>query len=189
MFHHVLHWVSPARAYNVLEAQLQSRTIPDALIIRANAAPAGWAIITTTAAVLEAMESANIQSKVDENFDGDLDGIVEASKAIKKNPRGWHKAYYAYNVAPPPARELEAMEEVKDTAIAFAPYAQGFIEGTLRDAALGQAQALKKHAELNPVARQRSARFFRQLGRVEVNGVADLFKTELTGSGRTTDLD
>jgi len=189
MFHHVLHWVSPARAYNVLEAQLQSRTIPDALIIRANAAPAGWAIITTTAAVLEAMESANIQSKVDDNFDGDLESITKASNAIKKNPRGWHKAYYAYNVAPPPPKDLATMDEVKNIAIAFAPYAQGFIEGTLRDAALGQAQALKKHAELNPVARQRSARFFRQLGRVEVNGVADLFRTALTGPSGEEDDD
>lgn len=179
MFHHVLHWVSPERAYNVLSAQLTTQTLPDALVIRANSAPAGWAIITTTAAVLAAMESANIADKVDDTFEGDLESITAAAKVVKADVRRWHKTYYAYGVAPPPENQIAKMEEIKATAIAFAPYAQGFIEGTLRDAALGQAQALKKHAELNPVARQRSARFFRKLARTDVNEVADLFKTSL----------
>lgn len=179
LFHHVLHWVSPARAYNVLVAQLQTMTIPDAMIIRANAAPAGWAIITTTAAVLDAMDSANISEKVDESFDGDLDAIKSAASQIRRDVRQWHKAYFAYGVAPPSASLLDKMETAKQIAISFAPYAQGFIEGTLKDAALGQAQALKKHAELNPVARQRAARFFRQLSRVQVEEVSDLFKTTL----------
>lgn len=187
LFHHVLHWVSPARTYNVLEAQLETRTIPDAMIIRATAAPAGYAIITTTAAVLDAMSSANLDEKVEESFDGDLDDVRNASKKIRQNVRKWHKAHYAYNVAPPSAAEIEAMGISKDTAIAFAPYAQGFIEGTLKDAALGQAQALKKHAELNPVARARATRFFRQLTRTEVTEVADLFKTSLVAANKDDD--
>jgi hypothetical protein len=179
LFHHVLHWVSPERAYNVLDAQLGTRTLPDALIIRATSAPAGWAIVTTTEAVLAAMESANILNEIEEEFDGDLDEVRNASKSIKKNVRKWHKAYFAYNVAPPTPKELEDMNTARDVAISFAPYAQGFIEGTLRDAALGQAQALKKHSELNPVAKARAARFFRQLTRVGVSNVKDLFQTQL----------
>lgn len=182
LFHHVLHWVSPSRCYNVLVAQLETRTLPDALIIRANAAPAGWAIVTTTAAVLSAMESANVEEKVSEHFDGDLEEIQTAARTIKQNVRRWHKAYYAYGVSPPTADQAKKMDEAKDTAIAFAPYAQGFIEGTLKDAALGQAQALKKHAELNPVAKARAARFFRALTRTEVKDVGDLFKTSLKDS-------
>jgi Skp family chaperone for outer membrane proteins len=179
LFHHVLHWVSPARSYNVLYSQLTTQTLPDAMVIRANSAPAGWAIITTTAAVLDAMESANVSEKVEEAFEGDLDEVQKMAKKIKGDVRKWHKAYYAYGVAPPSEKELEKMEEAKTTAVSFAPYAQGFIEGTLKDAALGQAQALKKHAELNPVAKSRAARFFRQLSRVEVKEVEDLFVTSL----------
>lgn len=179
LFHHVLHWVSPERAYNVMVAQLDTRTLPDAIVIRANSAPAGWAIVTTTAAVLDAMDSANVSDKVEESFDGDLEEVKKASKLIRSNVRKWHKAYFAYGVAPPTAKEIASMEDARSTAIAFAPYAQGFIEGTLKEAALGQAQALKKHAELNPVARQRAARFFRKLARVEVNDVDDLFVTSL----------
>jgi hypothetical protein len=179
LFHHVLHWVSPERAYNVLNAQLTTMTLPDAIVIRAQAAPAGWAIVTTTAAVLKAMASANILDEIKEEFDGNLDLVIKASDSIKQNVRTWHKAYYAYGVPAPPANAIEYMENTKDIAIAFAPYAQGFIEGTLKDAALGQAQALKKHAELNPVAKARAARFFRALARIQVKTVEDLFKTEL----------
>jgi len=179
LFHHVLHWVSPARAYNVMNAQISTQTLPDAIVIRANAAPAGWAIITTTAAVIEAMDSANVSEQVKEAFDGDLEDVETAAKNIKGDVRKWHKAYFAYGVPPPTREELDDMEDSKATAISFAPYAQGFIEGTLKDAALGQAQALKKHAELNPVARQRAARFFRQLTRVQVGEVKDLFQTKL----------
>jgi hypothetical protein len=179
LFHHVLHWVSPERSYNVLSAQLTTMTLPDAMVIRSNSAPAGWAIITTTAAVLQAMASANIGEKVEEEFEGDLEEVSRAAISIKNDVRRWHKAYYAYGVAPPSQEQQRAMEDVRETAIAFAPYAQGFIEGTLKDAALGQAQALKKHAELNPVARQRAARFFRRLARTEVSEISDLFRTSL----------
>jgi hypothetical protein len=182
LFHHVLHWVSPERAFNVLSAQLETRTLPDAMILRATAAPAGWAIVTTTAAVLQAMTSANIYTDIKEEFDADLDTIIQASEVIKRNVRGWHKAYFAYGVAPPPKAALDGMEEAKNIAIAFAPYAQGFIDGTLKDAALGQAQALKKHSELNPVAKARAARFFRNLARTQVTTVEDLFNTELKRS-------
>lgn len=182
LFHHVLHWVSPERAYNVLVAHLETRTLPDALVIRANSAPAGWAIVTTTSAVLDAMESANVSEKVEESFEGDLEEVKNAAKTIRQNVRKWHKAYFAYGVAPPSPKEVQAMEEARSTAISFAPYSQGFIEGTLKDAALGQAKALQKHAELNPVAKQRAARFFRQLARVEVKEVEDLFKTSLKAS-------
>lgn len=182
LFHHVLHWVSPERAYNVLHSQLTTRTLPDAMILRATAAPAGWAIVTTTAAVLQAMRSANIFEEIKTEFDADLDMITEASEIIKRNVRGWHKAYFAYGVAPPPLDALKAMEGAKDIAIAFAPFAQGFIDGTLKDAALGQAQALKKHAELNPVAKARAARFFRALARTQVTTVEDLFTSELKKS-------
>lgn len=179
LFHHVLHWVSPERAYNVLNAQLTTATLPDALILRANAPPAGWAIITTTAAVLKALTSANLYEDINESTEIPLNLLESAAETIKKDVRKWHKAYFAYGVAPPSVAELTQMEEQRDNAIAFAPYAQGFIDGTLRDAALGQAQALKKHAELNPVARARAARFFRAIARTSVGTVEDLFTTQL----------
>jgi hypothetical protein len=185
LFHHVLHWVSPERSFNVLAAQLGGRTLPDALVLRASAPPAGWAVITTTAAVLAAMKSANIYDEVDEEYMGDLEIIVTAADTIKSNVRKWHKAFFAYGVSPPTAAEVKSLDDARQSAIAFSPYAQGFIEGTLKDAALGQAMALKKHADLNPVARTRAARFFRQLARSNIDGVADLFKTSLRVDPKT----
>lgn len=179
LYHHVFHWVSPARAYNVLAAQLDTHTLPDALVIRATATPAGTALVTTTAAVLDALRSADLFDEVEDNFSGDLDKIVAMTRSIKSDVRKWHKSYYAYGVAGPSAAEMEAMDEAKQIAIAFAPYAQGFIEGTLSRAALGKAKALKKYADLNPVAFSRSTRFFRAIGRQPVKNVEDLFATSM----------
>jgi len=187
LFHHVLHWVSPERAFNVLSAQLDTKTLPDAMVIRASAPPAGWALVTTTAAVLAAMESANVLDDIKAAFSLDLNEIDAAAAHIRKDVRKWHKAYFAYNVQPPTQAELDKVNEAREVAIAFAPYAQGFIEGTLKDAALGQAQALKKHSELNPVARLRAARFFRALGRKSVEKAADLFASQVESATRAED--
>jgi len=175
LFHHVLHWVSPERAFNVLSAQLATATLPDALVIRASAPPAGWALVTTTAAVISAMESSNVFSAIQEEFEENLDVIRNASATVRADVRKFHKAYFAYGIAPPAPGDLEALETAKEVATKFAPYAQGFIDGTLRDAALGQAQALKKHAELNPVAKAKAARFFRMLARSQATTVSELF--------------
>jgi len=186
LYHHVLHWVSPARAYNVLVAQIRAHKVPDALVIRADAPPAGTALITTTVAVLEAMKSAGIYDEVDEHFPGDLDLVISMAKKIRSDVRKWHKSYFAYGVAGPSQQELEEMEAAKSVAISFAPYAQGFIDGTLQRAALGRARALKKYADLNPIAQQRSIRFFRALGRQAVTSISDLFSHALDVEEATT---
>lgn len=189
LFHHVLHWVSPSRSFNVLSAQLTTATLPDALVIRASAPPAGWALVTTTAAVISAMESSNVFSAIQEEFGDNLDVVRDASHTVRADVRKYHKAYFAYGIAPPAPRDLEALEAAKEVAIKFAPYAQGFIDGTLRDAALGQAQALKKHAELNPVAKAKAARFFRMLARSQASNVSELFSGELPGRSARDDDD
>jgi hypothetical protein len=187
LFHHLLHWVSPERSFNVLHAQLMTNTLPDAIVIRASSAPAGWAIVTTTDAVIKAMKSANVYDPISKEFGVDLDNIENAAIMIRAHVRKWHKAYFAYGVAPPDPADMAVVDSAKDVAIAFAPYAQGFIDGTLKDAALGQAMALKKHADLNPVAKTRAARFFRNLARAQVTTVSGLFRSSLKESADSDD--
>lgn len=187
LFHHVLHWVSPQRAFNVLSSQLDKATLPDALVIRASAPPAGWALVTTTSAVISAMESSNVFQAISKEFGEDLTVIREASEMIRADVRKYHKAYFAYGVAPPDLNDLKRLELAKEVAIKFAPYSQGFIDGTLKDAALGQAQALRKHAELNPVAKAKAARFFRLLARSKATTVSELFSGETIAKGAQED--
>lgn len=179
LYHNLFHWVSPSRARKVLMAQLGTARIPEALQLRANAAPAGTAIITTSAAVLSAMAASNIKDPFSKEGGYDFKKIEDMTMKIKADPVKWHKTYYAYEKAPLTQSEKDALDEAKAEAAKFAPIAQAFIDAMFRDAALGKAKALKKHAEENPVLMRRAERFFRGLARKEAAKVAELYVAEV----------
>jgi len=179
LYHSALHWVSPARSRAVLMAQLGQTQIPDALAIRANAAPAGTAILTTTTAILEAMAAVNLDKLFAQHGGFNVDGMRMVTAVVKSDPCKYHKAYFAYGVAAPQAHELETLEQMKAEAIKFAPFSQAFIEVYMRDAALGRAKALEKHAHGNPIQKKRAMTLFRAISRAPVKSVEDLFKTHL----------
>jgi len=186
MFHAALHWVSPQRSREVLMAQINAPTIPDAIKIRANAAPAGTAILTTTSAILTSMEAVGLAGLFATHGGFDIDLIHSVTRKVKSNPPQYHKTYFAYGIAPLSRNDSEQLDKAKEEAIKFAPFAQAYINTYMREAALGRAQALKKHAEQNPIQMRRATTLFRNIGRTKVSNVADLFITTL---GRGDDDD
>jgi hypothetical protein len=142
LYHAALHWVGPGRAREVLMAQLDTTQIPDAIRIRANAAPAGTAILTTTDAILASMASVGLDTAFEAHGQFGLPEIRRITTQIKLNPVKYHKSYFAYGVAKPTRDELTALESAKKLAETFAPYAQAFIETYLRDAALVRARSI-----------------------------------------------
>jgi hypothetical protein len=186
LYHAALHWVSPGRAREVLMAQLDGMNIPDALRIRANAAPAGTAILTTTSAILKSMAAVGLDTLFADHGNFNVTEIHRVTALVKANPPKYHKSYFAYNVAPPSAQETAALEAAKEEGIRFAPFAQAYINTYMREAALGKAQALKKHADQNPIQMRRAQNLFRALGRGDVKSVQDLFAT---GLGTNADVD
>lgn len=179
MYHNSLHWVSPRRARAVLMAQLATASLPDALKIRANAAPAGTAILTTTSAILRSMETVGLDVLFVRHGGIEIDLIHRVTDLVKQDPPKYHKSYFAYGVPPPTAGELAELDRAKEAGVKFAPYAQAYINTYLREAALGRAQALKKHADQNPIQMRRASNLFRALGRGEVKTVADLFANDV----------
>lgn len=175
MYHEVLHWVSPARVRQVIEARGKDGGIPDAVLIRKNAAPAGTAVVTTTSAVLDAMAGSGVKAEFEQHGGFNLDKIQTAAQAIRESPTKFHKAHYAYGVPGLTAAEATMLDEAAKEAIKFAPYAKGFIAAMFGDAALGRARVLDKHAELDPVAKKRATALFRKVSKTVVNQVADLF--------------
>lgn len=180
LYHTALHWVGPGRAREVLMAQLDTPQIPDALRIRANAAPAGTAILTTTNAILEAMATVNLDQAFETYGSFGLGDITAVTEAVKKDPVKYHKSYFAYNVAKPTAQEIGRLEAAKKKAERFAPYAQAFIDTYMREAALGKAKAIKKHADGNPIQLRRATTLFRAISRAKVTSVEDLIRAQLT---------
>jgi len=174
LFHHCLHWVSPERARNVLIAQLETSRVPEALVIRANAAPAGTALVTTTAAVLLAMDGSGVTKQIQELGVYDLEAIRECTHAIKSDPIPYHRTSYAYKSRSLTEAEKTKLAKAKEEAIKFAPIAQGFIEALFKDAALGRAKALEKFANQDPIRRNRAARFFRKVARVDADNIVTL---------------
>jgi hypothetical protein len=175
LFHTALHWVSPGRAWQVLQAQKGTQHLPDAISIRANAPPAGTAIITTTAAVIDALEAANIANQFTQYGGFDLQSIRNMTDTIKLNPPRYHKAWFAYNVVGLTPAETDALEAVKAVAIRFAPYSQAFISAYLRQADLGRAKALRKHAEQNPIQMKLARNLFNAFAKAQPKNIPDLF--------------
>jgi hypothetical protein len=175
LYYAALHWVTPARVRTVIKAKFESDIIPEAIRIRFNSAPAGFALITTTSAVIEAMKSANLAEPIAAEGKFDLAKIQEASELVKANSTRFHKTPQAYNVAPAPLAEIDRVELARAEATRFAPIAQGFIDAFLTNSPLGNAKALAKHADVNPVLKRRAMQFFRDLSRNRAHNVADLF--------------
>lgn len=175
VYHMALHWTSPARNRQVLLAQVGRPSIPDALKIRANAAPAGSAIIATSAAVLEMLPNKEMADAVFENLGLDKDGFEAVCEMIKTNPAVFHKAYYAYGVARPGPDTLAQFEKAHKAGERMAPVLQGFINVALRDADMNQAMALRKHASANPVLLRKSEVYFRAYLKQKVGNFADIF--------------
>jgi len=174
-WHKVLHWVSPARAREVVVTNIDGPKVPHALKIRANAAPAGTAIVTTTVAVIDALEACNWADEVKKYGGYDFDKIRKTADKIKSNVTKYHNAYFAYNVSGPSISEKRALEVAVLEAQKFAPIAQGFIDAMYSDSSLGKAKALKKHAEASPALMRRAVRVFRALTKSDTNSIKDIF--------------
>lgn len=178
LYHAALHWVSPARVRSVLTARRDDGGIPDAIVVRENAAPAGTAIITTTAAVLDAMTGSGVKAQFAEHGGFNLAAIEHMADTIKAAPTKYHKAHFAYEVRGLNDDEKAAFERVVKEAIRFAPYAKGFTTAMFGDAALGRARVLDKYADNDPIAKRRTTALFRKIAKTAVNQIADLFVGE-----------
>jgi len=180
LFHTALHWVGPARAWEVLQAQKNTPHLPDAISIRATAAPAGTAIITTTAAVIRSLQSTALAEQFVTYGKFNFQMILDATDEIQKNPPRYHKTYFAYNLPMPSEEVTNTTKAATTEAIKFAPFAQAFIQTYLKDAQLAKAKALMKHAEQNPVQMRLARNLFNAFGKSKPKNVEELFQSSFS---------
>jgi hypothetical protein len=144
-----------------------------------SAAPAGTALVTTSAAVLNSMATCNALEPVIEAGVADVKEILEVAKIVKEKPARYHKMAHAFGVAPATKEELLRLEVAKAQAIILSPICQGYIDALMKNAALGNAKALLKHAEQSPVLRKRAQTFFKALGKTPVATLKELLTPEV----------
>jgi hypothetical protein len=179
LYHHALHWVSPRRVYEVLQAQITTDRIPESIKTKFSAAPAGTAIITTTDAVLKSMQAAAMYDRLKAASKLDLDAIRNMTATIKANPVKYHKVPHAYGLPPLSATEQAEVERIRTIAAQIAPVTQGYIDAMFHEAPLGKARALKKHSDENPTQKKRSARYFKNVAKNESHNIEGLFVSDL----------
>jgi len=178
-FHHALHWVSPGRVWAVIMALKDTDRLPEAINIRCTAAPSGTALVTTTNAVLDMMDASGVLATLPESKKTDVRSLRDLTFKIRSNPVRYHKTHQAYGLPELPDAEKIELNEAKMMAMKLAPITQGFIDAMLKNAALGRAKALEKHAEGNPLLRKKAAKYFKALAKNGVKEFNDLFAEAL----------
>jgi hypothetical protein len=178
LYHAALHWVSPARGYEVLKALRDSPRLPEALKLRMNSAPAGCALVTTNAAVLTLMKTDGVYEEFKNASKFDLDGIVKLAEDIKVDPARYHKSSYAYNVTPLNQPEKDKLSLMRALSALVATYTKAYIEAVLPNTEMAQAKALDKAADSQPMKRKQAVTYFRRLSRKVIVSLNDLFDHE-----------
>jgi hypothetical protein len=178
LYHTAAHWVSLSKALEVVQNPAQVEHLPNAVLIRATAAPAGMALVTTSAAILEAIATTGLGDELAKVSGVDIERIIEVSTDVKKDPGKYHVIPAAYGEPPLSRTAAEEVAEAKAEARKLAPVLQGFLDSLPRNSALSSARALVKHADVNPLMRKRAKTFFAEVGKTKAASMAALFSMD-----------
>lgn len=174
LYHTASHWVSLARALAVVKDPVQATRLPNALVIRSNAPPAGTAIITTTMAVLAALEGTGLKGSYIAAAGVDEPTLARMAILVTKSPDVYHTIPSAYGKGALEPKQAEELLVAKNIAIKMAPIMQGFVDSLPRGCDLAAARALSKHADANPAMRMRAKRFFQETSRTKAGTISEL---------------
>lgn len=174
LYHTVTHPIELKFIYSVLRDTTASARLPNALVTRANSAPSGTAIVTTSAAVLQCLEAGPYYEEIIAVIGNKVEKVIELSETIKDDPAKYHVAFFAYGSVGLTQYEKKEFEDVKAIAITCAPVLQGFLDAMPKTAALAKARALSKHADTNPVLRNNVKVFFKAASKVRGSTLSEV---------------
>lgn len=195
LFHKLAHFVSVSRAYDVIQAEVNSdyTEVPRAIQIRAGATPAGTAVICSSVAVLDQMKNKFWWKELYKLCKKDIDRVVEMNRKIKQNPKKWHINNVAYRSPRLTPTELVELENARVSASSLAPIVQAYITATV-DSSRGTAKsslvgikAISKYAQTDAGLLRAMTSFF--MRSFTLAGKADNL-TDLLGrmSGKNAEL-
>jgi hypothetical protein len=163
LYHQVAHWVSLSKSLQVAKSPAHATRLPNAVVLRSSAGPAGTAILTTSGAILNELGQYGLKEAIIKASKVDADLISEVAEKVKASPAKYHAICEAYDQTPLSGAEKKELDKAKEAAILIAPVLQGFIDSLPRSSDLHQAKALIKHAEMNPLLRRRAKVFFKDV--------------------------
>lgn len=181
LYHRVAHWVSLTKALAVSRDADQVPRLPNAVVLRATAGPAGTAVITTSDAILKALAQTGLKAALVEASGADVAKLEAMSETVKGDPGKYHTIPTAYGGNALSDRDKKDLDDVKEIAYMLAPVLQGFLDSLPRNADLPQAKALVKHADVNPLLRKRAKLFFKEVGTTKAGNMKELFAGDKRG--------
>jgi hypothetical protein len=179
LYHTAGHWVSLSRALAVSTNPDQALRLPNALVIRSRAAPAGTAIITTSVAILNALAGTGMKEAYLNAAGIDETILTTMTQRVTSNPGAFHTIPGAYGKKALAPEERLKLEGAKELASSMAPILQGFVDSLPRDCDLAMAKALAKHANLNPTLRKQAKTFFSAVARTKVGDIRQLISAAI----------
>lgn len=178
LYHTVAHWTSLSKALDVVHDAVQESVLPNAVVIRATAAPAGMALLTTSAAILEAIAGTGLGQALEKASNVDIEAITDLTEEVRRNPAKFHTIPSAYGKGALSTSDVSRIAHAKTEARKLAPILQGFVDALPRSSDLASARALGKHADLNPMLRRRAKAFFSEVGKAKAANIAELFSMD-----------
>jgi hypothetical protein len=178
LYHRVAHWVPIGLALAVASSEAQVSKLPNAVIVRRFAAPAGSALVATSAAILEAMDGTGLRSALDEASGIATEEISKFAIRVKRNPAAFHTMPFAYGHAALPEADRALFDSQRENCRKLAPVLQGFIDALPKTSDLAGAKAILKYADTNPLLRKKAKVFFSEVGKTKATTMAEIFSMD-----------
>jgi len=173
----VLAWVGVKRPMEVLRNAIAFERVPHPFQLRAYASPAGQALITSSIAVIDSIESSGWWSQIKRVGGYNDDLLVEVGNEITSDPWRYHVYCAAYGLPALDQAELKRVDDAKKVAARFAPLLQAYIQTLMQGSQLAGIKSIKKHAMNNPQMVKSCSSLFKTVVRAKFKNLEEVFAT------------
>jgi len=161
LFHRAIHWIGPYTCRLAWANLKNTPALPLALKLRFDVAPAGTAIITTTAAILRSLKNFSFYDDIALAYGADTNLLSSYADYIRANSTKFFTMPEVFGVRGLNAVERDRLDRMKELAKKLCVVCQAYIEAVARNTALGKAKALKKYADEMPMQKKALVTWFK----------------------------
>jgi hypothetical protein len=171
-------WIGVRRPMLVLRNAVARLRVPNPFRIRAYSAPSGQAIISTSIAVIESLQSAGWWDGVRSAGHYDVGILLAVGEAIARNPWRYHMMYHVYGEEVLTIEDNRRLDMARKEAVRVAPILHAYAVTVMKDAPLGRIKALKQYADNNKPLFKKAQSLFQRVLREKSKNIMEVFAAE-----------
>jgi len=161
LFHRALHWIGPYTCRLAWTNLEKTSALPMAMKLRYKVAPAGSALITTTAAIISNLSRFSFFEDIKIAYGEEVGDIVEYAAYIREHSTSYFALPELFGLAPLSESDRETFLAFRELATKLCVVCQAYIEAIARNTAIGKAKALKKVADEQPMQKKALVGWFK----------------------------